>query len=87
MITIYKYALPQISNLVKIPFGSNWMKFALQNEVPHMWAAVTDEKEEEIWEINFLMTGHEVKDEDGTYMETLFCKDGIVLHVFGKHTS
>ena len=84
MTKIYKYELPQISNIVKMPKNSSYMKFAMQNDIPHMWAAVTDSEVMETWEIKFLMTGDEVRDEDGVYMNTLFCDNGIVLHVFGR---
>lgn len=68
---IFKYPLMLgIPNTIRVPVGSNFRHFEVQDGILCVWVEVdTSKKREEVWALAIIGTGHEVP-ADCTYLAT-----------------
>ena len=83
MKVIWKYAIPNLENVIAMPEGAKVLCVHTQRGEPQIWALVDPNAPKVTRTIHIHGTGHPVPDDPGTYIGTIqLACGGLVFHVF-----
>ena len=82
--TIWKFPLEATDEqTIYVPRGAKILSVRTQGETPCLWALVDPDAEKEPTAVRIYGTGHDVPDDPGEFVGTVFLHGGsLVFHVF-----